>query len=179
LKILHYFSLLLFLFGCSGKQNTVSNNYFDINGLFKMQISNLIQEKPIFIKSVQLNGQNETKELVNINWQKELEPFSSADINKPAFTTSYTSTETDTSLIYTLKNGEKQPIKSINISKRRNEKEINGIEIISADENFLYHWSKIISANFKNGMLQNYSVKGEQKILIFDRENFVITSQRK
>ncbi len=63
--------------------------------------------------------------------------------------------------------------------KKPNEDKISQINIESRDENPLYNWNKTLIAIFENGKLNKYSIKGEQKILIFEQENFHIIGQRK
>ncbi len=173
------YCLLFVLVSCAEKQVVETPKYFDIKGLFAKQIVELSAEKPNFTKSVELNSESETKQLSAINWEKELEPFLAADLNKPAFTQSYDVVETDSTLRYLLKIGEKKPISSIWMMKKRHKNQITFIEIASNDENLLYNWNKTLFATFEGNKLKKYSVKGSQKILIFAEEKFHIIGQRK
>ncbi len=170
---------MFILFSCTEKQAINAPKYFDIKGLFAKQIEELSVEKPNFTKSVELNGEHETKLVSTINWEKELEPFIAADLNKSAFAQSYEIIETDSTLRYLLKAGEKNTISSIWMMKKRLENQITFIEIASNDENLLYNWNKTSIAIFEGNKLKKYSVKGSQKILIFDEEKFHIIGQRK
>ncbi|MDZ7935872.1 MAG: hypothetical protein U5M51_13105 [Emticicia sp.] len=60
----------------------------------------------------------EKKEVLNtkkIDWQKELELFLQADLNKQSYQLSYNKEETPQMAVYTLKEGEKLPVKSLKI----------------------------------------------------------------
>ncbi len=46
-----------------------------------------------------------------IDWQKELELFLQADLNKQSYQLSYNKEETPQMAVYTLKEGEKLPVK--------------------------------------------------------------------
>lgn len=179
MKIISTICLLFFLIACAEKPIEKTRKYFDIKALFASQIVVLGKEKSIFKKEISINGEKEIKELSAINWEKELDPFLQSDINKPAFLQSYEIVETDSTLRYLLKAGEKQPISSIWMMKKRNSKDITYIEIAASSENLLYSWNKTLIAIFKNGFLQKYSVIGDQKILVFDQENYQIIGQRK
>ncbi len=177
MKRYYVIPLFCIFFSCSERQEKIHYSYFDIKDLFVKQITDLSKNKPVFIKSAKLNGEQETQELTTINWKKELEPFVESDLNKPAFVQSYNIVETDSTLQYLLKTGEKLPISSILLKRKKNQ--ISNIEIAVNDENMLYTWNKALIAEFEKGQLKKYSIKGNQKILIFEQENFHIIGQRK
>ncbi len=173
------FFLSLAVFSCETPQENLSKNYFDIKGLFLGEINKLSKEKPIINKSVEINGKKETKTISEIRWEKELDPFVQADINRAAYLGSYEITETDTTVRYLLKKEAKLPIYSIWILKKKGTNEVLNIDIASADENLLYNWQKAISANFVDGKLKTYAIKGSQKIWVFEEEKYSIIARRK
>lgn len=171
--------LAIITFSCEQKQEKDTQKYFDIKNLFTNQINVLIAEKPVFIKTVEINSEKETKEFNTIDWKKELDPFVMMDINKPAYAKSYETIITDSTLRYLLKKGEKLPISSIWMMKKRNSNQISFIEIASREENMLYGWEKTLTAFFENGILKKYNIRGKQKIMIFDEEVYKIEGIRK
>jgi hypothetical protein len=179
MNIIKFLAILILLISCAEKPAEKTHKYFDIKSLFSKQIEELVKEKPIFKKEITINAEKEAKDLSEINWTKELDPFLQSDINKPAFMQSYDIEETDSTLRYSLKTDEKLPISSILIMNKKEDNQLKSIEIISSDENLLYNWSKTLTASFENNKLQKYSVKGKQKILVFDEENYQIIGKRK
>jgi hypothetical protein len=173
------FFLALITFSCQQKEEYSTQKYFDIKGLFTNQIIVLSGEKPVFVKNVEINSEKETKEFASIDWKKELDPFVMMDINKPAYAKSYEKIETDSTLKYLLKKGEKLPISSVSIKKNRNVDQISFIEITSNEENMLYGWKKTLIAEFEKGILKKYNISGKQKIMIFDEEVYKIEGIRK
>jgi hypothetical protein len=174
-----YFLLSILFFSCAQEQDVKTIKYFDIKALFNNQMEMLAKQKPVFNKEVEINSEKEIKDISNINWEKELSPFIQSDINKPAFLGSYDIIETDSTLKYSLKTGEKKPISSISITKSQQNQQIKFINIASSDENMLYRWEKHITATFEEGNLKKYTIKGKQKILVFDEENYNIMGKRK
>jgi hypothetical protein len=175
-------SLLIYSFivaSCAPKQELKINNYFDIKGFFTNQIGALEKEKPKFAKQILINKEKETKDLTNIDWKKELDPYLQTDINKVAYAQSYETIENDSMVNYTLKPSETLPVKFISIKKSPKTKQIISITIESSDENLLYYWKKSLLSTFENGRLKNYRVSGRQKILIFDEEAFIVEAERK
>ncbi|MEZ4933248.1 MAG: hypothetical protein R2788_14140 [Saprospiraceae bacterium] len=68
------------------KQNTFK--YFDLKGFIEKEAERLA-ERTSFTKTVFVNGEQETKPLSHIDAKAELMPFSSSDINKPAWSDQY------------------------------------------------------------------------------------------
>lgn len=175
-------SLLIYsiiLASCAPKQELKINNYFDIKGYFTYQISILEKEKPKFTKLIIINKEKEAKDLTNIDWKKELDPYLQTDINKVAYAQSYETIENDSMVNYTLKAAQTLPVKSILIKSEPKTKQINSITIESSDENMLYYWKKSLVSTFEHGKLKTYSIRGKQKILIFDEEAFIVEAERK
>jgi hypothetical protein len=164
---------------CEQENEVKTIKYFDIKALFTHQIEKMAKQKPVFKKEIEINSEKETKEISTIDWTKELNPFMQSDINKPAFLGTYDVIETDSAIEYRLKADEKKPISLIKIVKKLQNQQVVSIDISSSDENLLYRWEKHITANFEEGNLKKYTIKGKQKILIFDEENYKIVGNRK
>ena len=175
-------NLLIYSFilaSCAPKQELKINTYFDIKGFFTKQISVLEKERPKFTKQILINKEKETKNLTNIDWKKELDPYLQTDINKVAYAQCYKTIENDSIVDYTLKPTETLPVKSILVKKNQKTKQISSIAIESSDENMLYYWKKSLLSTFENGRLKSYSISGKQKILIFEEETFIVEAERK
>lgn len=174
-----YFFLAISCISCEQENDVKTIKYFDIKALFTNQIEKMAKQKPVFKKEIEINSEKETKEISTIDWTKELSPFMQSDINKAAFLGSYEIIETDSTIKYRLKAGEKKPISSISIVKTPQNQQVESIDITSSDENMLYRWEKHITASFEEGNLKKYTIKGKQKIMVFDEENYKIVGNRK
>lgn len=63
--------------------------YFDLKAYFANQIKQIEATKTSLVKTVFLNGKQETKQLNNLNWQDEFALFINSDINRIAWRDSY------------------------------------------------------------------------------------------
>ena len=92
---------LCFLTACSispgnQKEGAKIDIYFDLAGLMQQQIDHLSSTSPKVRKNTIVDGQEEEREFDSLNWQKELNIFAKADINKPRLLSQYqTTTYTD------------------------------------------------------------------------------------
>jgi hypothetical protein len=176
MRLLNFIIISTLFVSCAEKKENISSQYYDIKGLFTKQIGELTKQKSVFRKEIIINNEKEIKDLSIISWPKELEPFVKSDINKPALANNYTVIETDSTISYLLKNELKAPIYSVKINRKNDQ--IGFIEIKSTTSNLLYDSKTTLIAKFEKGIVQKYSVRGEQKILIFNKENYQITGQR-
>lgn len=72
---------------------TATNAFFDLEGYFDAEIERLTEHKVTADKTITLNGRTEAKENAVINYANDLRLFREADINKPAWTDKYRTTE--------------------------------------------------------------------------------------
>lgn len=64
-------------------------SYFSLQEYFNQEIQRHDKEAPILRKTVEINGERETKTTAITNWRHELTLFAEADINKSAWSRSY------------------------------------------------------------------------------------------
>lgn len=86
--------LFLFLFiNCGETLSTTNeksaNTYFSLKDFFEKEITQLTDNEVNLHKTVSLDEQSETKDISNVDWQKELNLFAAADINKAAWKDKY------------------------------------------------------------------------------------------
>ena len=82
---------LFFLISCkndSPKTAAELKPFFDVRGYFKAEIERLKDVKKVK-KTVEVNGKREEKIVEITNWNEELAPFISSDINRPAWLDKY------------------------------------------------------------------------------------------
>ena len=183
MKIYKYFILCtlfisgLVISGCeketSGKSGPLK--YYDIKGLIEKQIQTLEKENISVSKQSELDGEKETKTIDHINWQKELEPFIQADINKPAYVSSYRVERPDSNtIVYTLISTDHLLVKKLIIKTDSASKSPVEIKANLGSQNQLYRSEREIIASFLDGKLKSYSVEGFQKLATLRKRNFKI-----
>jgi hypothetical protein len=163
--------LLLISAGCSSDSSVESQFYYDVKGLITKQIQLLsAQEKPLN-KTVTVNAEVANTVLKDIQWNKELELFNQADINKSAYQKSYWADTTSLTQVYVLKDTEDLPVKTLRVvldGQRRPSR----VEATISNKNYLYESEKHLLMNLANGQLTSYEIEGFQQIVFGKRERF-------
>ncbi len=86
--------ILLSTLGCLSdqtQQQLDAEPYFDLEGFMQGEIARLDSIAPVVRKTILLNGEEEIKELNEIDFERELNIFLESDINRPAWVGKYTS----------------------------------------------------------------------------------------
>lgn len=171
--------LFLFLTACTNSENKIlSKSYFDLAGLLNQQIINLSAKKPLVEKLAILENKQERIETKDIDWNKELELFLQADLNKQSYQLAYTIDIKDKKADYVLKEGEKMPVKLLTIEF--DDKDLpKHIEILMNTNNFLYESDKKLTLELKNNQLKSYKIEGYQQLFIGSKKNFSIEGKIK
>lgn len=158
--------------------------YYDLKGFIESQVTSLNEEKPEVTKKMSVSGKNETRTSRDMDWKKELELFVQADINKPAYSKSYSITKPDSlTVVYTLTTGESLPVRYLKIEM---DKTLGTPVLIQAQlrsENKLYQSEKNIelhgSTRGGHWYLNDYTIKGYQKLATMDKKTFDVNAQVK
>ena len=176
--------IIFLLTSCDSPQERQSKvkNYYDLKGFIETQISMLNQEKPEVTKMMKVSDKQETRSSKDVDWKKELELFSQADINKPAYSKSYEIEKPDSAtVIYTLKKEETLPVRYVKIILDKKSGNTISIQALLRAENKLYQSEKNISLSglIQNNrwILQSYSIRGYQKLATMDKKLFDISAQ--
>jgi hypothetical protein len=168
--------LLIILFtSCQNQENqNATKNYYDLAGFINIQIKKLTDNQPLIAKSVLIEGKSENLNNNKIDWQKELELFLQADLNKQAYQNSYNEVKTDSSVVYQLKADEKLPVKSLEIYFDKSHSP-HFIKAELSTKNYLYESHKSLKMSLLDNQLQNYQIKGYQELFIGDKKDFEIS----
>ena len=171
--------LFLFLAACTNNENKIqSKSYYDLAGLLNQQISNLSAKKPLVEKAVVLEEKKERIETKEIDWNKELELFLQADLNKQSYQSAYTIDIKDKKANYVLKEGEKMPVKLLTIEF--DDKNLpKHIEVMMNTDNYMYESSKKLTLELTNNQLKSYKIEGYQELFIGSKKNFSIEGKIK
>ena len=179
-RILFAFSALVFLAGCNNPaQQTQPNVYYDVAGFVQRQVTLLSQHKPLVNKATQIKGERSRQATRNINWNRELELFSQADINKPALRNSYQISRPD-SLTYQYslkKDEEKLTVRSLRVQLDPTTRQPRRIEAVLRTGNPLYTSERRLllesgPANGNQWQVQHYQLSGFQQLSYFDKNEF-------
>lgn len=174
MRLLTFFFLIVLTISCQNPQaDSQTKTYYDLAGFIKNQIQELTKSKIQVQKRVFLDDKKEEVKLDKIDWEKELELFIQADLNKQAYQLSYDKVENDSLVVYQLKNGEKLPVSRLEMAfdNKRNPKRI---EAKLNTKNYLYESSKTLKMILENNRIQNYKIEGWQELFIGSKKIFSI-----
>jgi hypothetical protein len=172
MRIVILLGLFFIVTSCSKKPETkVPPTYFDLRAFFKKESENLKVTGTHIRKKIYTGNELEEKEFKNIDWPKELRPFSEADINKPAWKLSYSVDtfylQTQVHVVYKAKEA-KLPIKKLEVIFTNNK--VAMIKISSEKQNSYYHAIQNLFYEVGKG----YSIKGGQKVILADSSKYSV-----
>ena len=167
--------------GCNNPaQQNQPNVYYDVLGYVKHQIADLSTLKPTVKKSVGINEARNQQVTRDINWERELELFTQADINKPALRNSYQVTRPDSlTYRYTLKNQEDRlSVQSLSVQIDSTTRQPRRIEAVLQTDNPLYSSERrlLLESGPANGQwrVQHYELSGFQQLPYFAKNLFLV-----
>jgi hypothetical protein len=126
--------------GGGGAARTIK--FFDLKGYFRSDSIRLSKLNPIVNKTVVHNTTSETKKIHIPNWGAELTLFTQSDINKPAWTASYSVLTTNDFLIY---KAQDPALRTRKIVIKRSGNKIRWILIYNHTKNKLYETTEKLS----------------------------------
>lgn len=175
------FALALILSGCQNPTDTnAPTSYFDLKGFIANQVTELNKRKPLVSKTMTMGNDKDSISTTAIDWTKELELFTQADLNKQAYQLSYDTTQpTPFTYVYVLKSGEKLPVKSLKIVVDETSKQPKLIEALLKEENKLYDSEKQLSLTCTMRpegvwLLKTYEISGFQHLTMADKKPFSV-----
>jgi hypothetical protein len=176
--------VLVLLSGCSApKSPTAKGTYYDLRTFVGHQIAHLNQVRPKVRKTVEINNRIEHIQTNAIEWDKELEVFAQADLNKPSYGGSYdVSDKTPNTYIYQLKNGENYSVKFLKVVLDNTAKQPKLIEAVLSTNNYLYSAERQIGLTCSVGKdgkakLKNYRIRGYQQLRWGDKQSYSVSGE--
>lgn len=177
------FSFLFFafsLFSCipPDVKGTTDTEFFDLKGFLDNQISSLEKREVTITKKTVLQGQTSEQILKKIDWKDEFAFFYSSDINTPQLRDRYKIEKLPQ--MWKFKTEEKNLIvKEMQITFDENNastsfENIKEILIIQKDKNNLYENDRTLIIKVKNGILENYSIKGSEDVILNEKQEFLV-----
>ena len=169
-------AVLILLVACSPPQRGVQvKTYFDLSAFLNAQIVALNAEKPLLSKTVAVDDQPEIHQTRHVDWSKELDLFTQADLNKPAFVGSYIVEEiSKTTTTYRLKSGEDLPVHYLEVILDGKTNQPLKVKATLRTKNYLYESERSLSFTCTDGRLTNYAVEGFQQLFFGDPNPFRI-----
>jgi hypothetical protein len=172
-KLVYILSLMIGFSACQTESAEMKvDKYYDLKGLVERQIEALKTEKPKVQKNILVNESAENQTVDSLDWSKELEFFIQADLNKPAFVSSYRVDSSSMSVKYFLKETEKLPVKFLEVNRMGED----GVEIraLVSNSNYLYDTERNLKLSLKQGQLIDYQIDGFQKVVFGKKKMFKV-----
>lgn len=175
-------ALSLVLTACTNPaQQNAAPVYYDVAGYVKDQIDALTKAKPTVRKRARMGDKTEQLTTQTLNWSRELELFSQADINKPALRSSYTIARPDSlTYLYTLKPSEKNlTVRHLRVQLDSTTQQPRRIEATLASENPLYTSERQIvlesgPVGRQGWRIRHYQIRGFQHLAVSDKNTFEV-----
>lgn len=175
--LIYCFLLLLFV-SCGADKNEEQGNFYNLKGFVTEQINLLTELKPIVSKKMMVGDSVETTQTTIIDWEKELELFAQADLNKTVNSLIYDTKEDSLGVVYTLKEGEDAPVRFLKIVLDGDSKKPQLVEVKLTTKNQLYESQKnlLLTCGEVKGKwrILSYQVRGFQDLVMSERKSFEI-----
>lgn len=169
------FILTIVITSCQKLQpeSIIVSDYPDFKYLLENQVALLGNQGAR--KEVLLDTSSEVKsmEMDSVRWTKELEFLLELNPNQSGYSGAFNITSEDELELLTLKPGEKGALKKIRIQKEG--KNFKSLEATYHEAKDVYTHHREVMMQFKNGMLNEYTIDGYQKMLFKDTIRFRIT----
>lgn len=154
--------------------------YYNVGSFVSSQIERLNKLKPAVQKVLDIKGQKQQQTTSDINWTREFELFTQADINKPAFRNSYQISRPDSlTYHYKLKPGEKLTVQSMTVQLDSSTRQPVQIEATLTTNNPLYHSERQLllesgPVDQKGWQVKHYRMQGFQQLTFFGKNDFFV-----
>ena len=173
LSILCCFAIVISCSSVTTEENQ-AKTYFDIDSFINDQVTFLKKNNFSIEKTIAKDGIVESKKNNSPDWDKELEPFSSSDINKPNWKLSYiidTTYEDDTLMINFNCKDSNLVVKSISV--KLTNKKVHFLQIKNHKLNSYFNSSQMLELIPDSG----YSIFGHQGVLLGDTTSYSIKAR--
>ncbi|AFM05462.1 hypothetical protein Fleli_3123 [Bernardetia litoralis DSM 6794] len=177
------FSFLFFAFIISSctppdVKETTNSQFFDLEGFLDNQIIQLDKKEITITKKTILQGQKDEQIFKKIDWKDEFAFFYASDINKRQLRDRYKIEKKPQEWIFKTED-EKLIVKEMKIIFNQNItsksfKNVKEIVIVQKDKNNLYENDRTLIIKVKNGLLESYSIKGSEDVILNEKQGFLV-----
>jgi hypothetical protein len=155
-------------------QENQAKTYFDIASFINDQIASLKKNNFSIEKTIVKDGIVESKKSGSPNWEKELEPFSSSDVNKPNWKLSYSIDSIyfdDTLMININCKDSNLVVKSISV--KLSKQKVYFLQIKNHKLNSYFNSSQVLELIPDSG----YTIVGHQGVLLGDTTAYSVKAR--
>lgn len=170
--------MALLLVGSACKENKEAvreiHVYFDLDSLIDEQIYILTDRGAQVQKSVRMNGESESKTLVpdTALWEEEFSIVREFNINRPYYVGLFQQHKKENIISYQ-SSDEDVAVKKFDLFYDAGE--LIRVESLLQEEKYIYSNERKLTLEFDNGLLMFYEIDGEQKMILQDKEDYVIS----
>lgn len=158
-------------------KETAQTDFFDLKGFLDSQINSLEKKEFSLLKKTVLQGQKSEQTLKKINWKDEFAFFYSSDINTPQLRDRYNIEKTSQKWIFKT-DEEHLLVKEMQIIFVTKDdfsfQNVNEIIIFQKDKNQIYENDRALNIKVKNGVLESYSIKGSEDVILNEKQEFLV-----
>jgi hypothetical protein len=169
--------LLLALGACQSSETRRDGPlvYYDLKGFIEGEARRLNARKPLVSKTILSGDEREDQQTREIDWTKELELFAQADLNKPAYDSSYViETPTSATLTYRLRRDEDLPVQFLEIIRDTLTNQPLKVKASLRSQNYLFESERVLTLECRRGQIQTYAIDGFQQLRFRDPQPFRI-----
>ncbi|WP_353722158.1 hypothetical protein [Dyadobacter sp. 676] len=177
-------ALFLSLISCTPEKSgdDAPGLYYDLKGFIENQIVYLNDKRPEVNKTAVLGSKREISKTREVDWEKELELFLQADINKPSYRQSYEIVQNGpVRYEYHLKSGNDLPVAYLKIETDSVLKQPLYVEALLRAKNKIYDSEKkiVLRSVKRDNLLEvsSYEIDGYQKLIFVEKKLFDIRGQ--
>lgn len=164
---------------CSQEENAdFEKQYIDLKSVIEAAVIQNEAENPSFNKEVWINEETETITTQKLDWDRELEVFHLADLNKRDYLNKYAKDSTAYQVKYSLLPEMEAPVKEL-IVKFDTNSAVSAIKAVLLTDNFLYESERELDLKFTNSRLVQYEVDGWQELFIGSKKTYRLKSTKK
>jgi hypothetical protein len=146
--------------------------YFDLKGFIQADSARLNRSNPTISKTVNHNGDSESKDVKIANWGHELGLFASSDINKPSWRQSYSVSAQGDSTIYKALTPD---LKTRELTVTKLAGKVTAIHVINHTKNLLYETSESLTY-FPDSV---YTINKFQHVILLGDNRYIIKGKLK
>ncbi|PIY10895.1 MAG: hypothetical protein COZ18_05140 [Flexibacter sp. CG_4_10_14_3_um_filter_32_15] len=175
-------AFLFFVFGISScippdVKGTADTQFFDLKGFLDNQINSLEKREVTITKKTILQGQKSEQTIKKIDWKDEFAFFYSADINTPQLRDRYKIEKTPQKWTFKTEEGN-LIVKEMQIFfDKENDDSFENVKevlIIQKDKNNLYENDRTLIIKVNKGLLESYSIKGSEDVILNEKQEFLV-----
>ncbi|MBR09550.1 MAG: hypothetical protein CMP48_17930 [Rickettsiales bacterium] len=170
--------LALLLIGSACKENKQSireiHVYFDLDSLLDEQVYTLADRGATVNKIVKMNGETESRSMEpdTTVWKEEFSVIRDFNLNRPFYVGLFQEHKEENIISYQ-SSDEDVAVKKFDMFYE--DGELVRIESLLQESKYIYSNERKLTLEFQDGLLKFYQLDGEQKMILQDKEDYVVS----